>query len=228
MRFVKLSLLFFMVLGLNISFAQAKKSAMSTKFKVPGGSKESLVFNENNYPYQAVGVKFGDPLALSYKFYPSKNFTFAADAGKVAGNLYNKYYRSAFQDYLPDTLSGESTLTYLSHKASKDWLIETKFLYQWDVERISKGLQLYAGVGWQWRSTNLTYDYLYQNGLESSHSGSFTEKRHTYGPVMVLGFEYSYFSLPISAFIEMELYTDLKVDPGYKRFQGGVGIRYVF
>jgi len=46
--------------------------------------------------------------------------------------------------------------------------------------------------------------------------------------VGVLGFEYSYFSLPISAFIEIEWFTDVLLDPGYQRFQGGVGLRYVF
>ena len=194
-------------------------------------SKASImcpIFHESRYPYQGIGLKFGDPFALSYKFYPNKNWSFAADAGKVASGLYNKYYRSVFNGYLPDTLSGEQSISYLTHKANSDWLLEAKFLYQWDAEKISKGLQLYAGLGWQWRATSLTYDYLYEDGSIDSKFGKFTEKRFTYGPVVILGFEYSYFSLPISAFIEIEGYTDALIDPGYKRFQGGVGLRYVF
>jgi hypothetical protein len=46
--------------------------------------------------------------------------------------------------------------------------------------------------------------------------------------VAVVGFEYSYFTLPISAFIEIEGFSDALLDPGYKRFQGGVGLRYIF
>ena len=187
------------------------------------------IFHESKYPYQAIGLKFGDPFAATYKFYPNKSWAFAADVGKVASGLYNKYYRSVFTSYLPDTLSSEQSITYLTHKANTDWLIEAKFLYQWDAEKISKGLQLYAGLGWQWRATSLTYDYLYEDGQTlDSKFGKFTEKRFTYGPVVILGFEYSYFSLPISAFIEIEGYTDALIDPGYKRFQGGVGLRYVF
>jgi hypothetical protein len=34
--------------------------------------------------------------------------------------------------------------------------------------------------------------------------------------------------MPISAFMEMELYTDIKIDPGWEKVQGGVGLRYVF
>ena len=58
--------------------------------------------------------------------------------------------------------------------------------------------------------------------------GKLNETRFTYGPVAVVGFEYSYFSLPISAFIEIEVFTDAFLDPGYTRFQGGTGLRYVF
>lgn len=234
MQFMKaLLLLLFLLAGTGVLHAQVKKSAISGKFRVPSVSKSKAlvmcpIFHESKYPYQGIGLKFGDPVALSYKYYPNKNWAFAADAGKVASGLYNKYYRSVFKGYLPDSLSGEQSITYLAHKAKTDWLLEAKFLYQWDAEKISKGLQLYAGLGWQWRSTSLTYDYLYEDGFFDSKFGKFTERRLTYGPVVILGFEYSYFSLPISAFIEIEGYTDALIDPGYKRFQGGVGMRYVF
>ena len=238
MRFAILHMLFFfLLLGICESHAQVRKSAVSSRFRVPNVSKSKAqimcpIFHESKYPYQGIGLKFGDPFALSYKFYPNKNWAFAADAGKVSSGLYSKYYRSIFKEYTPDTLSSDASLTYLTHKANSDWLLETKFLYQWDAEKISKGLQLYVGLGWQWRVTSLTYDYNYNRELDNgeliSKFGKFTERRFTYGPVVILGFEYSYFSLPISAFIEIEGYTDALIDPGYKRFQGGVGLRYVF
>ncbi|MBK5277668.1 MAG: hypothetical protein JJE09_02275 [Bacteroidia bacterium] len=225
-------LLFFLLPGTGLT-AQVTKSAVSSRFRVPTVSKGKArimcpIFHESRYPYKGIGLKFGDPFALSYKFYPNKNWAFAVDAGKASSGLYNKYYRSVFKGYLPDTLSGEQTISYLAHKVNSDWLLEAKFLYQWDAEKISKGLQLYAGLGWQWRATNITYDYLYEDGFFENKFGKFTESRFTYGPVVILGFEYSYFSLPISAFIEIEGYTDALIDPGYKRFQGGVGLRYVF
>ena len=87
------------------------------------------------------------------------------------------------------------------------------------------------GLGWQLRSTAIEYDYLYEDGLIvniESRFDKFTRTRFTQGPVAVTGFEYSYFTLPISAFIEIEWFTDTLLDPGYQRFQGGVGLRYVF
>jgi hypothetical protein len=216
--------------------AQATKSKRSAKFSVPrvGGNQARIicpVFEESRYPYQGIGFKLGDPFALTYKFYANKHFSFAVDAGTAASGLYNKYYRDAFASYLPDTLNNDQSITYLAHKATSDWFLEAKFLYQWDAEKISKGLQLYAGAGWQWRNTELEYDYNFndQSGNQDDGKfGKFTETRFTYGPVILVGFEYSYFSLPISAFIEVEVYTDALIDPGYQRFQGGVGLRYVF
>jgi hypothetical protein len=241
MRFAKntLILLAAAAMGLMASadiYAQVKKSVKSSKYRVPrvNGNKARImcpIFEESRYPYQGIGLKLGDPFALTYKFYANKHFAFAADAGKAASGLYNKYYRDAFQGYLPDTLKKDQSITYLAHKAVTDWFIETKFLYQWDAEKISKGLQLYAGLGWQWRNTKLIYDYNYNDRSQNQDDGKFgklTEYRFTYGPVALVGFEYSYFSLPISAFIEIELFTDALLDPGYQRFQGGVGLRYVF
>lgn len=223
-------------LAVENAYAQAKKSKRSHTYSVPriGGNKARIIcpiFEESRYPYQGIGFKLGDPFALAYKFYPSKSFSFAVDAGKAASGLYNKYYRGAFASYLPDTLNNNQSITYLAHNAKVDWFLETKFLYQWDAEKISKGLQLYAGAGWQWRNTVLQYDYTFNDtsgNQDDGKFGKFTETRFTYGPVFLVGFEYSYFSLPLSAFIEVEVFTDAYIDPGYQRFQGGVGLRYIF
>ncbi len=217
-------------------FGQVTKSKKSSGYRVPkmNGNKARIVcpiFETSRYPYQGIGFKLGDPFALTYKFYANKNFAFAADAGKAASGLYNKYYRDAFVTYLPDTLNKDQSIQYLAHKALSDWFLEAKFLYQWDADKISKGLQLYAGFGWQWRNTKLQYDYNFNDrslNFDQGKFGKFTENRFTYGPVVLVGFEYSYFSLPVSAFIEVELFTDALIDPGYHRFQGGVGLRYVF
>jgi hypothetical protein len=233
MRFSKTISLLVLMLVTVACFAQAKKSVRTTGYRVHTVSRSKArimcpIFHDSQFPYQGIGVKMGDPFALTYKYYPNKHWGFAADAGKAASGLYNKYYRSVFNGYLPDSLAGEETIKYLAHTATRDLFLEAKFLYQWDAEKISKGLQFYLGAGWQWRSTTLSYDYLYEDGPFENRFGKFSENRFTYGPVVVAGLEYSYFSLPISAFIEVEWFTDVLLDPGYQRFQGGVGLRYVF
>ncbi|MCB0492179.1 MAG: hypothetical protein KDC93_07160 [Cyclobacteriaceae bacterium] len=229
-------ILFALVLAAGYTHAQVRKSVKSAKFRVPTVSRSKMrimcpIFETSAYPYQGIGVKMGDPFALTYKFYPNKNWSFTADAGKAASGLYNKYYRDLYNTYLPDTLGDDKRITYLAHKATTDWFFQAKFLYQWNMDKVSEGLQFYTGLGWQWRSTTLEYDYLYEDGLivnVESRFDKFKRNRFTYGPVAVVGFEYSYFTLPISAFIEIEWFTDTLLDPGYQRFQGGVGLRYVF
>ncbi len=235
MRLKELALFFLLAFlgSTSITHGQVRKSPKSSKFRQPNVTRSKArimcpIFETSQYPYQGIGIKLGDPFAMTYKFYPNKHWSFAVDGGKAASGLYNEYYRNAFQTYLPDTLEGAESIQYLAHKATTDWFLEAKFLYQWNAEKISKGLQLYAGLGWQWRSTSLTYDYLYEDGAFESKFGKFDESRFTYGPTGILGFEYSYFSLPLSAFIEIEWFTDVLLDPGYQRFQGGVGLRYVF
>lgn len=246
MRLPKLLVaLLFMVLGGMAALAQTK-SSKSSRFSVPKVSRSKAlimcpIFVESKFPYQGIGLKLGDPFAVTYKFYPSKHWTFAADGGKAASGLYNRYYRDKFNSYVPDILAqyppdppvpgqppNVQSIKYLAHKANSDWFLEAKFLYQWDAEKLAQGLQFYSGLGWQWRSTNLTYDYLYENGVFESQMGKYTVNRFTFGPVAIVGFEYSYFNLPVSAFIEVEWFTDALLDPGYNRFQGGVGLRYIF
>ncbi len=230
----------------HITFSQVRKSVRSAGYGVPkvSRSKASImcpIFLESRYPYQGIGFKVGDPLALTYKYYPSKHWAFAVDAGKAASGLSNKYYRGLFDSYkadalkdvlskdaLIDTVGNKQSIQYLTHTATSDWFLEAKFLYQWDAEKISKGLQLYVGAGWQWRNTSLAYEFLYENGRVESKNGKIEKNRFTYGPVILVGFEYSYFTLPVSAFIEIEMFTDAFIDPGYQRFQGGVGLRYIF
>jgi len=238
MRLSKYNLiLVFLFIGAGNALGQAgNKSRKSSGFSVPRvfGNKARIIcpiFKESRYPYQGIGIKLGDPFALTYKFYASKHFAFAADVGKAASGLYNRYYRDKFVTYLPDTLKKDQSITYLTHKAVSDLFIETKFLYQWDADKISKGLQFYAGLGWQWRNTELQYDYNFNDRKFNQDDGKFgklNKTRFTYGPVAVIGFEYSYFSLPVSAFIEIQGFTDALLDPGYTRFQGGIGLRYVF
>ncbi len=233
---IKFGVLLALLMIATNSFGQVRKSPKSSHYSVPkvSGHKARIVcpiFENSRYPYQGIGFKLGDPFAFTYKFYANKHFAFAGDFGKAASGLYNKYYREAFPQYLPDTLSKDQSITYLTHKVSTDWFLETKFLYQWDAEKISKGLQLYAGFGWQWRNTKIIYDYNFNDRTNNQDDGKFgklTVNRFTYGPVVLVGFEYSYFSLPMSAFIEVEMFTDALIDPGYQRFQGGVGLRYVF
>lgn len=242
MRFVKLTL--FVLLFALVMEAEAQRVHHGGKvvhtrtqhnknqIRMPRSKSKIIcpIFEDTGYPYQGIGVKFGDPFAFTYKYYPNKHLGVAVDFGRSASGLYSKYYSSFFPDYTqPDTLDtglGES-VTYYSHKVRSDWVGEIKLLYHFSAEKISPGLQAYSGLGWEFRSLNITYDYQVQSGPENQIE-SLNVSRFTQGVQIVGGIEYSYFKLPISAFMELEYYIDVMKDPGWRTLQGGVGLRYVF
>lgn len=191
------------------------------------------VFENSKYPYHGIGFKLGDPFALTYKYYATKHFSVAADFGKAASGLYNRYFREKFDSYVVrDTFStNETTLNYLTHKVKSDFVGEVKFLYHVDATKISPGLQAYIGGGWEWKQTKLQYDYLFSGGSginQTDQFGRFERTRTTMGPQVVVGIEYAYFSIPVSAFMELEYFSDVQADPGRSRIEGGVGLRYIF
>lgn len=187
------------------------------------------IFENSQFPYQGLGIKLGDPFALTYKFYADKKWGFVVDFGKAASALYSRYYREKFNEYIDgDTIPIAGAIDYLSHQAKADLVGEVKVLRHFDLDKVSAGLRFYIGVGFELKSVHLTYDYLYDDGFNQNKFGRFEQNRFTYGPEAIAGIEYSYFQMPISAFMEVEVFTDVGLDPGWSKFQGGVGLRYIF
>lgn len=187
------------------------------------------IFEDSGYPYHGLGIKLGDPFAFTYKFYASKHFSFGVDFGQSASGLYSRYYREVFNEYTePDTLGPGQSVGYLTHTVKTDWVAEARMLYHMKVEKISPGLQVYVGLGWEVRSLSLQYNYFLNDGPLENKIETFDASRFTYGIQGTIGIEYSYFRLPVSAFMELDVYNDLLKDPGYRKVQGGVGIRYIF
>lgn len=182
------------------------------------------IFDESGYPYVGLGIKLGDPFALTAKIYFNKHFALVTDFGKVASALYSQYYTDLFDSYVPDP---GDTLSYFSHEIKSDWVGELKFLYHIDAQKLSPGLRFYTGLGWQARDLVIDYQYV----TEPPAAPGFLKtqrKRTTQGVAAIVGIEYANFSLPISAFMELEYYYDVVKDPGWTKLQGGVGLRYIF
>lgn len=182
------------------------------------------VFDESGYPYTGVGIKLGDPFAVTVKFYFNKKFALVADFGKTASSLYSQYYTDLFDEYVPDP---GDTLSYFGHEIKSDWVGELKLLYHIDAQKLSPGLRFYVGLGWEARDLVINYQYITEQPAAPDFFDA-QRKRTTQGVQGIIGIEYANFSLPISAFMEMEYYYDLVKDPGWTKLQGGVGLRYIF
>ncbi|MEQ8924988.1 MAG: hypothetical protein RLO81_04195 [Fulvivirga sp.] len=232
-------IVFLLILVADEAFAQKRKRPTATshhrgRFKPINISRAKAsvvcpVFEDSQYPYHGIGIKVGDPFALTYKFYANKNFSVVIDGGKTASGLYSKYYRENFDTITqPDTLLQDQSVEYLGHVVDKDLVFEGKLLYQRDASKLLKGLQWYVGAGVQYRDTEIQYEYLVEVSFDRTEIDTFDEAFTSLGPTAVIGIEYSYFTIPIAAFMEIEWYTDVVNDPGWQRFQGGVGLRLVF
>lgn len=201
--------------------------------RVRGAKAKTIcpVFENSKYPYQGLGIKLGDPFAITYKYYANKKFAVAVDVGKASSGLYNRYFREKFDEYaVRDTFStSDASIEYYTHKVISDLIGEVKLLYHVDASKISPGLQVYIGAGFEVKNTKLQYDYTYRKSLgDQDKFGRFDRSRFTMGPQAVVGIEYAYFKIPISAFMELEYFSDVFADPGWSRVEGGVGLRYVF
>src|SRR5690606_1523505 len=87
------------------------------------------VFENSRYPYHGIGLKLGDPFAITYKYYMSERFGIAVDFGKTASRLCTRYYRGKVYEYIDvDTASEGASLDFLSPRANQDWGAELKFL----------------------------------------------------------------------------------------------------
>jgi hypothetical protein len=240
-----LLLIIFCILCAEVLFAQpghnsGKSMYTRTRYnysstRVRGAKAKTIcpVFQNSRFPYFGLGVKLGDPFAATFKYYPNKHLGLVVDFGKASSGLYNRYFREQFASYQrPDTLSTGASVNYLTHKVKSDLVGEAKILYHIDAKKISEGLQFYVGAGFEWKRTSLDYDYLYETdpllGDTENRPGRISQSRFTMGPQGIIGIEYSYFQLPISAFMELEYFVDVFKDPGWSRTQGGVGLRYIF
>ena len=219
---------------LLMAFAVTESDAQKRRYKSLKMSKQKAsivcpIFHVSEYPYQGIGFKLGDPFAITYKFYASKNFSVAVDFGSAASGLYSDHHRQNFGEVInPDTLNMDQSISYVSHTVNTEWVLEGKALFQSDAASVLEGLQWYVGAGWQWRQLDIDYEYLLELGFSDNELGVTNVTNTTMGPVGVIGIEYAYFELPISAFLEVEGYYDLVENPGWLRLQGGVGLRYVF
>jgi hypothetical protein len=205
------------------------KSKLGLRAPKVRGNKAKIicpVFEKSQYPYHGLGFKLGDPFALTYKYFPNQRFSFGVDVGKASSGLYNRYFRQKFEEYRAialDTISDNSSLSYSFHRLKRDFVFEAKVLYHIKGDKISPGLQVYFGGGWELKKSNIQYDFFYNDEFRNIE-----RKRFTMGPQIVAGIEYAYFQLPISAFMEVEFFSDIQADPGWQRFEGGVGLRYIF
>jgi len=182
------------------------------------------IFLASEYPYQGIGVKIGDPFAITYKLYVTENLGLSIDVGSAASGLYSKFHRSNFANF-PEF----DTVIYQSHDVKSDLVIQARFmLHSQNLDKLVRGLDWYIGAGFQFRDLDIEYQFIYEPNPTFRENLSNNKNIFSSGPEIILGIEYSYFQIPLSAFAELNLFRNIDVENAKTRLQGGIGLRYVF
>ena len=182
------------------------------------------IFIANEYPYQGIGFKMGDPFAITYKLYLTQKFAVSLDVGSAASGLYREFHKENFSN-----LDIADTAIYDAHKINQEIVVQARLLYHQEIFTKSiQGLDLIGGFGWQVRDLDIGYDFFTEDNFGIRENNSLSVTDFTMGPEFMIGVEYAYFNIPVSAFAEIDFFQNLNVPNAKIRLQGGMGLRYVF
>ena len=220
-----LFILFPLFLSLGTTVCEAQRPIRKrTAVRMPYNRKMKIIcpiFVPNEYPYQGIGVKVGDPFAVTYKLYASKFLAMEIAAGQGASFMYKKFYKSNFSNF-----PGLDTLNYLSHSVKTDFVGQFRLMFHAEIKSID-GLDVYLGGGYQFKNTKILYKYNDPvNGFSMEEET--TRSQFFNGPEVFLGLERANFSIPVSIFVEANTFFMLEANGLGPRFQAVVGIRYIF
>jgi len=167
---------------------------------------------------QAVGIRMGDPFGLTYKVYLKNNSAIEWNAGIAFRN--SNYYQKSFERDNPG-------LNYIDHNVDFAWALQGRFLkhYPFPDEIDVYGLSWFWGFGGQYRMAMV--EYAYQSQAEAGVVNKLNEINYDLGMEILAGSEYEIPKVPLNAFIEFGLFTEIVDDPMRVRFQSAIGVRYI-
>jgi hypothetical protein len=173
---------------------------------------------------RGAGIRLGEPFSLTYKDFFDDYWSWEVMLGSGGVNGPN-YYQRDFENNPPN-----SNAFYIGHSTRKGASIHGRIAYHEDFTDafdITQGYLLgYGGAGVQMRTTQVNYTYNVGDG----NGNIFAEDRSNidFGPEVFGGAEYYLDELPISVFGEIGLFVELLDRVGHIKFQGGIGVRYLF
>lgn len=172
-----------------------------------------------------LGIRIGEPLALTYKTYISEQISLEGMVGRAGANS-GQYYRRVFENNRPSPGA-----LYGSHSASGGFSLNFRGAYNEDISSefdIAQGvLFAYGGAGVQIRSVGV--NYVYYNDVNTMTLPQYEKRGNVdFGAEGFIGSEYFFDDLPMSVFAEVGLFLEILDRPGHVRLQGGIGARYLF
>lgn len=169
---------------------------------------------------QGIGIRVGDPLALTYKMYGQRNSALEFTIGSTSRNRHRSYYRDTF-----GRIGDFDNFRYSNHNVKYTLALQGRYLVHYAFPANVQGrLDWYWGAGAQIRVSSLDYAFF-------DEATVLREERRTnfdLGPEGILGVEYELQDFPIVGFAEVSLMAEIVDQPLRLRIFGAVGVRYAF
>ncbi|MDO1447988.1 SH3 domain-containing protein [Rhodocytophaga aerolata] len=198
------------------SSSQNKNSNKSSAAKSSGSS--------NAYKW-GIGLRLGEPLGVSVKKYNSNNTAWEVNLGRASrwGHHYN-----GDDFYKHDKYDNRDMYKYYGYYPGFTTALQVRYLWSKPISG-ADGLSFYYGGGIQTRFTPVRYRYMYY--YNNDRDWEYREDRVTdidLGLDGVLGLEYMMKDIPLSFFLDVNLFVEIIDAPFVIYPQGGAGIRYNF
>ncbi len=206
---------------------QAQAQFLGTKRKVVRRvEKYSCPIVRKISAKQAVGIKVGDPIGVSYKAYWQNRYALEAVVGTTTNGAYVDFIREGFE-----ANNNFADFGYLGHSVNYSVAFQARALVHLPLPAgISGevGVDWFLGAGYNVRLLDINYVYETGDSPQNFEIGDVDDTYTIAGPEFIMGFEYLIPQTHLSAFAEANLFLDMQYEHSGVRFQGGVGARYNF
>ncbi len=190
-----------------------------------------------------VGLRLGDPLGLTVKKYFNDKMALEFNLGKTFfwGSGYNSYYRYRGGKYPNNNIYYYKGNPYDNGRYIDGNPYYHNGYYYYEPRAVSiqlhllahksiasvEGLQLYYGAGPQLRILSYNYGYYINYPVGPQY---YEEIYRQVGGGLdgIFGTEYTFASLPMTVFADINLYMEIAPVPFWLGIQGGVGARFNF
>ncbi|MFD2200319.1 hypothetical protein [Shivajiella indica] len=179
----------------------------------------------SNAQEDGIGIRLGEPFSITYKKFLDDHIAIEGMFGGAGANSAS-YYQKSFDNNRPSP-----NAFYAGHSTNSILSFNLRGAYHEDITddlSIDQGYILgYFGVGAQLRTAQVDYAY---TDSSLSQNTVFRESRTNidFGPEAFGGAEYYFDELPMSVFAEVGFFMELLDRFGHFRFQGAIGVRYIF
>ncbi|MDQ3534362.1 MAG: hypothetical protein M3421_01895 [Bacteroidota bacterium] len=194
--------------------------AAQRKYSAKGQDYTCVVMQKKNY-IGGVGLRMGDAMGGTLKFYFLKRFAAEFIVGHARGGINGKFHERTFRESFSET-----DISYAGHEVLYSYGFHSRLMMHNLIPRGFSGLDWYFGFGAQMRMVNGKYDYFSRTVEPKLERKKI--KTINFGPEAILGVDFAFPRSPFSSFGELGIFVNINDSHQFLLPQGGLGLRYNF